>query len=260
MRTQTSQKHPPTVIFTDLDHTLLDARGAHPAGAAVRRVWAQGIPVIPTTSKTAAETIALLRLWGLHAPAVVENGAVLCLPGRPGRWRIRRITRQSYAKVRLAIKHLRDVLCLDMPGFGDWSLLDLMCETGLSPPQALAARQRLASEPLHWRGKAPEAFLDGLRTVGLTAIGGGRFLTVLPIEADKAIGARRLLREWTPFSRHPRIVALGDAPNDRRLLELADLAACLPGPNPLPDIDCLRAERAGPQGWLEALHRLGVIK
>ncbi len=256
----TSTKHPPTVVFTDLDHTLLDARGAHPAGAAVRRVWAHGIPVIPATSKTAAETIALLRLWGLHAPAVVENGAVLCLPGRPGRWRILRIVSQSYATVRLAIKRLRSALYLDMAGFGDWSLTDLMRETGLSPPQALAARQRLASEPLRWRGEPPETFLDELRTVGLTAIGGGRFLTVLPMEADKAVGACRLLREWTPFAHHPRIVALGDAPNDRRLLELADLAACLPGPNPLPDIDCLRTQRAGPQGWLETLHRLGVIK
>ncbi|APZ44194.1 HAD-IIB family hydrolase [Acidihalobacter ferrooxydans] len=248
-----------TVIFTDLDHTLLDARGAGPAGAAVRRVSARGIPVVPATSKTAAETLALLRGWGIHGPAVVENGSALCLPTRPGHWRVRRLTRQSYADVRYSVRRLRRALDLDMPGFGDWSLPELMHHVGLTPPQALAARTRLASEPLRWRGAAPPAFLAGLDAAGLTAIGGGRFLTVLPRSADKADGARELLRHWHPFRRRPRIVALGDAPNDRNLLAFADLAACLPGPNPLTGIDCLHPAHAGPEGWLDALKQLGVI-
>lgn len=248
-----------TIVFTDLDHTLLDARGAVPSGAAVARVHALGIPVVPTTSKTASETIALLRFWGVHGPAVVENGSALCLPTRPGCWRVRRLTSHGYAQVRFAIRRLRRQLGLDLQGFGDWRLAELMRRTGLTPPQALAARLRLASEPLLWRGEPPPAFMAGLHEAGLSGIGGGRFFTVLPHGVDKADGARALLNHWRPFRRRPRIVALGDAPNDRRLLAFADLAACLPGPRPLDDVDCLRARRAGPEGWLEALHQLGVI-
>jgi mannosyl-3-phosphoglycerate phosphatase len=251
-----------TVIFTDLDHTLLDARGPGPAGAAVARVRAHGIAVVPATSKTAAETIALLRGWGVHGPAVVENGAALCLPTRPGCWRVRRLTAQSYAQVRFAVRQLRREFELDMPGFGDWNLVELMRRTDLTPPRALAARMRLASEPLSWRGEPPLAFMNALHQAGLTGIGGGRFFTVLPRGADKADGAHALLRHWRPStsSRRPRVVALGDAPNDRELLAFADLAACLPGPRPIgDDVDCLRTSRAGPEGWLEALHQLGVI-
>lgn len=249
-----------TVVFTDLDHTLLDTRGPGPAGAAVARVRARGIAVVPATSKTAAETIALLRGWGMHGPAVVENGAALCLPTRPGCWRVRRLTPQGYAQIRFTVRRLRRELGLAMPGFGDWSLAELMRRTGLTPPQALAARMRLASEPLQWPGEAPPAFAAGLHEAGLSGIDGGRFFTVLPRGADKADGARALLKHWQPSRRRPRIVALGDAPNDRKLLAFADLAACLPGPRPLGnDVACLRAARAGPEGWLEALHQLGVI-
>ncbi|MEJ2479422.1 MAG: hypothetical protein P8Y78_04440 [Acidihalobacter sp.] len=249
-----------TVIFTDLDHTLLDKRGAGPAGAAVARARAHGLAVVPATSKTAAETIALLRGWGVHGPAIVENGAALCLPVRPGCWRVRRLTPLGYAQVRFSVRRLRREFALDMPGFGDWSLAELMRRTGLTPPQALAARMRLASEPLQWRGEPPPAFMAALHEAGLAGIGGGRFFTVLPRGADKADGARALLRHWRPSRRRPRIVALGDAPNDRRLLAFADLAACLPGPRPIgDDVDCLRTTRAGPEGWLEALQQLGVI-
>lgn len=249
-----------TVIFTDLDHTLLDARGPVAAGAAVARARARGLTVVPATSKTASETLALLRAWRMHGPAVVENGAALCLPTHSGSWRVRRLTSLSYAHVRAAVRRLRDDLKLDLMGFGDWTLSQLMRRTGLSPPQALAARARLASEPLQWTGEPPPALITGLRDAGLEAVGGGCFLTVLPRGTDKADGARALLRHWHPGSRRPRIVALGDAPNDRQLLAFADLAACLPGPRPIGDgLDCLHTQRAGPQGWLDALHQLGVI-
>ncbi|AOV16555.1 hypothetical protein BJI67_05250 [Acidihalobacter aeolianus] len=252
--------HRHTVIFTDLDHTLLDARGGlGKAAPFIRRLAARGIPVIPATSKTAAEVLNLWRRWSLHGPAVVENGAALCLPRRDRGWYVERLTTWRYTSIRAAVRGLRSALDLPLEGFGDWSLGTVCRLTGLSPINALAARTRMASEPLRWSGSPDQRLLDRLRALGLTALQGGRFLTVQPLGIDKSTGASALLHHLYAGSRRPRIIALGDAPNDRRLLEMADLAACLPGPNPLPaDTSCLHARQAGPTGWIDALTRLGV--
>lgn len=253
--------HRHTVIFTDLDHTLLDARGGlGKAAPFIRRLAARGIPVIPATSKTAAEVLNLWRRWSLHGPAVVENGAALCLPRRDrGGWRIHRLTSWRYASIRALLRGWRAPLDLPLEGFGDWSLETICRLTGLSPINALAARTRMASEPLRWEGQVDERLDERLHEAGLTALQGGRFLTVQPATIDKAWGAAVLLNHLRADGNWPRVIALGDAPNDRRLLEMADRAACLPGPRPLSDeVSCLRARNAGPAGWIEALTRLGV--
>lgn len=249
-----------TVVFTDLDHTLLDAGSPIAAGAAVARVEARGVRVIPATSKTAAETLRLMRIWGLHAPAVVENGAAVCVPTATNRWRVLRLAHPGYGELRAALRELRRSLGLDLQGFGDWDLTELIRRTGLTPPWARAARLRLASEPLLWPGTPSPALVRGLRDAGLAAVVGGRFLTVLPSGITKASGARALLRDRHVFRRRPHVVAIGDAPNDRELLTFADSAACLRGPIAAgADLDCLHSPYAGPRAWLDALHRLGVI-
>lgn len=249
-----------TIVLTDLDHTLLDASGPMAAGAAVARVTSRGVLVIPTTSKTATETLMLMGIWGLRGPAVVENGAALCLPTGANRWRVLRLSRPGYAEVRATLRRVRRSLGVEVSGFGDWDLAQLRRRTGLTPPWALAARQRLASEPLQWHDEPPSAFMNALHEAGLAAIAGGRFLTVLPHGINKASGARSLLHHWRPLRHRPRVIAIGDAPNDRELLRFADASACLSGPaSPGDDLSCLRFPDAGPRAWLDALHRLGVI-
>lgn len=249
-----------TVILTDLDHTLLDASGGLGKSAPfIRWLIARGIPVIPVTSKTAAEVMGLWRRWHLRGPAVVENGAALYLPNAKRGWHIQRLTPWRYANIRALIRNLRVPLNLQLEGFGDWSLKTLCRITGLSTINAMAARTRMASEPLLWEGPADARLIARLREVNLTVQQGGRFLTVQPAEIDKAHGAAAMLNYLRTNGRWPRVIALGDAPNDRGLLEMADRAACLPGPNPLPEgLACYRARNTGPPGWIDALTRLGV--
>ena len=60
---------PPAVVFTDLDGTLLGHHDYSVDGAlpGLERCAALGVPVIPTTSKTAAETEALEDSLGAAA-------------------------------------------------------------------------------------------------------------------------------------------------------------------------------------------------
>ena len=69
-----------TLVFTDMDGTLLDHHtysfeAAKPALAALEK---KDIPVIPTTSKTFADTTAAREHW--FRRAFIENGAAIFIP------------------------------------------------------------------------------------------------------------------------------------------------------------------------------------
>ena len=72
----------PLLVFTDLDGTLLDHDdyGFAPALPALERLRAAAVPLIPTTSKTLAETARLSRALGNGHPCIVENGSAICVP------------------------------------------------------------------------------------------------------------------------------------------------------------------------------------
>ena len=70
------------VIYTDLDGTLLDHH-TYSFEAALQTVHAlrdRGIPIVPCTSKTRAETAELMNAVGLFGPMIVENGAAIWVP------------------------------------------------------------------------------------------------------------------------------------------------------------------------------------
>ena len=69
--------HPPLIVFTDLDGTLLDHEtySLEPARPALDRLASEGIPLILASSKTAAEIDRLRAEIGCaDFPAIVENG------------------------------------------------------------------------------------------------------------------------------------------------------------------------------------------
>ena len=70
------------VIYTDLDGTLLD-HDTYAFGEAqptLNALMERGIPIIPCTSKTRAETLSLTQTMGINGPMIVENGAAIWVP------------------------------------------------------------------------------------------------------------------------------------------------------------------------------------
>lgn len=258
---------PRLIVFTDLDGTLLDHhsyswRAAMPA---VSRLCGHGIPLILNSSKTAAEISELQRTMGLRAPFIVENGAAVVIPqGCLGN--------DDEEVVHFGASHeevMRSLLVRRKEGahfrcFHDLSVDELVQLTGLSAHGAEQAKQRLGTEPLLWEGTDEELtdFRAALERDGLRLVQGGRFLHAMGC-FDKADGARFLLERYREhFGDTPLVsIALGDSPNDQRMLEEADIPVVIRGVNSdqleLPASSRpMRSLKPGPEGWNECVLNL----
>jgi len=251
---------PRLVVFTDLDGTLLDHhsyswRAALPA---MERLAANGIPLVLNSSKTAAEMRVLQRAMGLRAPFIAENGAAVVIPAGC-------LNNPHDEVVHFGVPHnelMRTLLVqretgARFRGFSDLSARDLAQLTGLKEGEAARAKQRLATEPLLWGGTDAELvqFRSALGLAGLRLVQGGRFWHVMGT-FDKAEGARFLLSRYQEcFGNEPVItIALGDSPNDQRMLEEADIPVVISGANSeqlqfSPTRHAMRSLRPGPEGW-----------
>lgn len=244
---------PPALVFSDLDGTLLDHDSYDwtPAADLLTRLTAAGIPVCLASSKTAAEMVPLRAAMGLGgAPMICENGAGVVTERGAG-------DRSAYDRLRAAL----DALQAPFEGFGDMGPARIADVTGLDPEAAKAAAERCFSEPGIWSGDDAglAAFLRALAAQGIAARRGGRFLT-LSFGGTKADRMGEIAGRYG----HPTTIALGDAPNDREMLETADYGIIIANPHgaALPEMageasGRIRRSRApGPYGWSEDLSAL----
>ena len=256
------------MISTDLDATLLDEtyrwESARPA---LERLAQQNAVVVLNSSKTVSEMLHLARelkaQCGLRAaPIVAENGGVLALPDENEasgyRYQCLGIDRQFILK---QAHRLRKTFGYKFDGFADMTAETLIQHTGLTFEAAQMAMDRLATEPILWHGNDTQwqAFTDALKPDGIRAVRGGRFIHLMG-DADKADGLHAALK-WC-VSQNPgrlwRVIALGDSPNDRDMLDAADIAVAIPNPahqlslqpSALYNVFPLHP---GPKGWNEAI-------
>lgn len=239
------------VVFSDLDGTLLDHQNYswEPARPALNALKAAGIPLVLASSKTAAEMAQLHAELELGStPAIVENGAGLSGAASDA---------SQYQQIRRALAEL----AAPFKGFGDIGPTGITEITGLPAPAALLASKRFFSEPGLWHGNNEdlEQFVAALAAKGIKARMGGRFFTLSfgSTKADRmAEVAERLGASIT--------IALGDAPNDREMLEQADYGVIVRNDHgaDLPNLAgeetgrITRTQEEGPAGWNTAVLRL----
>ncbi|WP_428927550.1 HAD-IIB family hydrolase [Marinibacterium sp. SX1] len=251
-------RNPPALVFTDLDGTLLDhdSYDWSPAAPLLGRLTAAGIPVVLASSKTGAEMVPLRREMGLQgAPLICENGAGVIAAG-PGP---AAADRDAYERLRAGLDALPRALRGSFEGFGDMGPGRIAEITGLAPDAAAAAALRAFSEPGLWHGDAAgqDRFLAGLAERGITGRRGGRFLT-LSFGGTKADRMDEIAGQYG----RPVTIALGDAPNDREMLETADYGIVIANAHgtPLPPLAgetggegrggrIRRSRQPGPHGW-----------
>jgi len=263
------------LIFTDLDGSLLDHDGYSHAGAApaLRIIRARRIPLVFVTSKTRAEIERLQADLDIREPFAAENGGGIFFPAGYRGFRIPgAIERDShrliplgrpYEEIRRFVEERKTRFALR--GAADLSLEELVALTGLTPEQALLAKQREFSEPfLLEDGGQLEALREEALAAGLQITRGGRFHHLVGIRQDKGEAVRRVTEIFRENAAGELLtVGIGDRPNDAPMLAAVDIPVVIPHPDgqyeglALPYL--LRARHPGSLGWNEAvlslLHR-----
>ncbi|GJM01605.1 MAG: mannosyl-3-phosphoglycerate phosphatase [Rhodomicrobium sp.] len=267
----------PAVVFTDLDGCLLDHHDYDhlPAKPARSRLKELGIPLIPVTSKTAAEIRALDIDFG-SVPLISENGMVIDLPphlfssphdkGGPI------FAGKPYNEILAFLQTLPASLRASINGFHDMSAAEIAAVTGLKDVDAVRAKARQASEPFLWQGdEAGIAELSALATAnGFKLTQGGRFYHLLSeggkdwavnwvIDHLKLIRPELLRTDLIRPDRPFHTIALGDSANDKAMLASVDYGIIIPNPGGsglvISDASgrIIRAPHVGPRGWNAAI-------
>lgn len=257
----------PAVVFTDLDGCLLDHHDYDhaPAQPARLKLKELGIPLIPVTSKTAAEIKALDIDFG-PVPLISENGMVINLPSHlfpspyDGGGPV--FAGKPYDDILGFLASLPPSLRPSIHGFYDMSPAEIATVTGLAEADATRAKARQASEPFLWRGDdAGLAELSALAASdGFKLTQGGRFYHLLS-EGGKDWAVSWVTRQMQALypSRKFLTIALGDSANDKAMLALADYGIIIPNADGsglvINDASgtIIRAPHPGPRGWGAAL-------
>jgi mannosyl-3-phosphoglycerate phosphatase len=257
---------PLTVVFTDLDGSLLDhdTYSYEAALPALERLHTLHVPVVFVTSKTFEEVVLLRNKIGNRSPFVVENGAAVFAPkGNPPLPSGRIQQRESYDMVELGIPYgqltralkgaARESGCR-IRGFADMTASEISRDCDLTPEQAVLAKARQYDEPFKVLKGNPETLLRALEKRGLRLTRGGRFFHVTGHngKADAVLLLIEAYRKIGPI----RSIGLGDGLNDTGFLNLVDYPVVLS--SPFIDQIQKRVPRArihaeGPGGWNAAV-------
>lgn len=268
-----SNAKPRTLVFSDLDGTLLDhyTYSFEAATACMEKLKSKNIPVIINTSKTKQEVISLRRLMGNTDPFVVENGAAIFMPKHTFPNQVEgSVEDGEYWVIALAkprgywidlLEKLKPEFGDDFIGFNDMSI-DMICEcTGLNKNAAAEASKRLYGEPILWKGSSAKKaqFIAKASKLGAYPLLGGRFLHMCG-NTNKGKALTRLTREYQQqFALSSiRTIALGDGNNDVHMLDQADIAIRILSPvNQAPKLskkdNVYTSTKYGPEGWTEML-------
>lgn len=261
-----------TVVFTDLDGTLLDHDNYSFAAAApaLQRLHDLAVPWVLNTSKTRAELMSLKQRLNNPWPVIVENGAAVVIPaggaiaGMEDCDRVDGLACYEFAprreQVLTVIHGWRQQQDVDFCGFADWDEHELSDISGLPLDDARLALNRNYSEPILWQDSddAYQDFLDMLAEHDLQALSGGRFIHIMG-QCDKGTAMRWLAPRLIAADSEPRVVAFGDSDNDLAMLQAADIAVVVRRPH-RPPLDVVGArgevvitEDVGPLGWNNTL-------
>jgi glycerate 2-kinase len=260
-----------TIIFTDLDGTLLDEATYSYAAAlpALSMIADGGTPLILCSSKTRAELEACRLLLNNTHPFISENGGGIFIPRgyfpfaveaeSSGEYQMIRLG-TPYAEIRKQFVRLREQFHAKVRGFADMNVAEVAALTGLAEKDAIAAQQRDFDEPFIFDGEPDRDFLDAIEAAGLRWTQ-GRLLHIMGLH-DKGRAVSMLIALYRRQFGETRSIALGDSLNDLAMLVEADRPVLVRHADGSLDsrIDMaglLKTRLPGPAGWNEAV--LGLL-
>jgi mannosyl-3-phosphoglycerate phosphatase len=268
-----------TVVFTDLDATLLDSDTYSwaPATNALEALKQRQDSIVLVSSKTFAEMVPLHGELGLDDPFVVENGGGIVFRSEIA------IARQlqelgkatypvpkgdllmlplgvGYEELVTALAKISRATGLPLKGFAAMCNEEVASLTGLGIREAERAKIRDFDEPflVTERFGIPENVIEkAARQRGLTAVQGGRFWHLIGHEG-KGRAVSLLIEAFRREYGNLVTIGLGDSPNDYPFLELVDVPVVVGGADReviVPDslTKARLTSESGPEGWNGAI-------
>jgi len=246
------------VIFTDLDGTLLEADGTlSPALEPVLdRLRAQGIPVVPVTSKTRVELLDWVARLDSGGTGAFENGAGL-LDGAAVEILPRAVPVVDLREALIEASRAAEMPLVTLSDMTDDEIAE---RTGLARPSISRARAREYDLPfLPLGGELSPRFVNALSGGGHLRLSRGDRFFHLSGDHGKEDAVRRILDRHGAAA---TTIGLGDAPNDSGFLARMDVAVIIPRENG-PDASLrerVPLARVAPEpagaGWAAAVARL----
>lgn len=260
-----------TIIFTDLDGTLLDPvnYSFEAALPALELIRSRGIPLVLCSSKTRAELMACRRRLHNGHPFISENGGGIFIPEGYFAAPIEEAEPiDGYRLVALGTHHaeimhrfaaLRERLGVRARGFTDMSAEEVAALTGLEREDAALAKQRDFDEPFVFEGAPDEGFLRAIEEAGLNWTQGRIYHVMGRHDKGRAVRLLKALYEREHGS--VETVGLGDSLNDLPMLQSVDLPVLVRHEDGRCDarigIAGLTETRSpGPLGWNETVLQL----
>lgn len=265
---------PKTIVFTDLDGTLLDDETYSVSSSlpALRALQARGVHIVLCSSKTRSEQVALRDEIGVRDSYIVENGSAIVIPPNTAILAVNSVEESDGTKIlilgkrvdviRASLKKVTIETHISYKTFYDLSPEEVSQITGLDLASAKLAKTREFSETIVSRFSPYEtsAFIAACESHGLQCTQGGRFLSVTGGGADKGRAARMLTDIYRLNFGDVLTVGIGDSPNDAPLLREVDLPYLVQRPNgqwkalDVPNLNRLAA--IGPLGFVEMANDL----
>lgn len=266
---------PHPVIFTDLDGTLLDFHTYAFSAAlpALELIIRKNIPLIICSSKTKAEIEQWREKLNNPHPFISENGGGIFIPRayfpendlntlaqkqeQTDAYTVL-ILGTPYTSLRQALEELRED-GFTIKGFGDMNAEEVAQITDLNLEDAELAKRREFDEPFVFSGEATriESLVVAIAAKGLRCVAGGRLLHVTG-DNDKGKAVEIITQLYRKELGEITTVALGDSPNDFRMLAHVDYPILVRNHKgehdhrlTLPNL--LKADGIGPEGWNKAV-------
>lgn len=227
-----------TIVFTDLDGTLLDHHtyAADEALEALALLYQHQIPVIFCSSKTMAEQVDLQQHLQISHPFIIENGSAIVIPdgyflqansypySSSKKFRIVVLSPTNTGFINQVIQTINKKLNTTLAGYATSSTDTIAQKTGLSGRALLNAKDRMFTETLLSGTPTPDAII-AFQQAGLQVSQGGRFFSIQDQTTDKGAAVRKLINMFSENQEQPVFsVGIGDSPNDFAMLAAVDQA------------------------------------
>ncbi len=258
-----------TIIFTDLDGTLLDhmTYSFEKALPALQRIKEKNIPLIICSSKTRSEIEYYRKKLSNDHPFISENGGGIFIPKdyfkfgvmssefgveKEDQYLVIRLG-AKYTDLRKAIDELR-AEGFEVKGFGDMTVEELSELANMSINEAVMAKERDFDEPFIFEGRETELqrLFRAITQKGYNYTQ-GRFYHILG-NSDKGKAVSILTEQYKRKFNEITTIAIGDSPNDIPMLKEVDFPVVVMKPDGsydqrinIPNI--IKAKGIGPDGW-----------